>query len=149
MESIKVHKHLEGAACQGEESGLCLSCSPGVFQAGKAQTFGSVPSQRAHISRERTEETFLLVFNRVYLGGRGTFGSYVCILEDANRAMNTLPLDKTMSPLTPHSSTTAPGTGGPVGPLSPPLEHLLLQENTQTAETIQQVPGETSVIRAK
>lgn len=53
----------------------------------------------------------------------------VCVMavNMTGRFSATLPLDETVSPLAPHSSTTAPGAGGPVGPFSPPLEHLLLQ----------------------
>lgn len=54
--------------------------------------------------------------------------------RDAQRPAR-LPLDETVPPLAPHSATTAPGAGGPAGPLPPPLEHLLLQGNTPRAET--------------
>lgn len=51
------------------------------------QTFGYFLSQCTHIFRERTEEMFLLIFNGVSLGERGTFVSHVCILAETNREM--------------------------------------------------------------
>lgn len=131
----------------GRRVGAVFQLLPGCVSDCKSfPTFGSCPSQCARVFRERTEEMFLLVFNGLSLGERGTFVSHMshvpekwlvitCNAAQRLRFLTRLPLYETVSPLAPHSSTTAPGTGGPVGPFSPPLEDLLLQENTQGAKT--------------
>lgn len=107
------------------------SAAPQVcFRLEKLSDLWLLPIAMCPHFRERPGEAFLLVFNGVSLGEGGTFVS-----------LTTLPLEQTMSPLTPHASTTAPGTGGPVGPFSPPLEQLLLQEDARRAKT-RHVSGE-------